>query len=334
MSNLVATAAERKSLGDGNVGVGDALGTLKIIGPGIALGKGLYEVDPLNAFGGGISLGADIASLAADPIASLAGSVASFLLTHMKPLQDMLDVIAGNPLAVAAQAATWNNVADRVSTTSDGLRSSVSSALAGWTGLTADAYQVFTGIFAEVIEGLSTICRGIGAALAGASAIVDFVRSIVKDIISDLVGKLISWAIQVAATACVGAAWVLPEAIVAISVRVAKVGDWLNQLRAAVTRLAKKASELTSILDQTHPRFESMKDSLKAVPATHEPLKMSLDYNVKSTTSAVQQVLLKKVRPDIKNEIKYANKAEKSHDNANAAVDDASTAVKGDSSDD
>jgi len=266
VSSLVAQAEERASVWEGNVGVQDALMSAKIVGSAMTLTNGLQDGDWMDTLSGAMSTAMDTVAFVLDPIASMAGSVANFLLDYMPPLPQMLDSIAGSPPAVAAQAATWFNVADRVTSTSAGLRSSVDSALAGWIGVTADAYEAFTGFLAESIDGLSSVCQGIGSALSGASAIVELVRSIVRDVISDLVGKLISWAAQVAGTVGIGATWVVPQAIAAIALRVTKVTDWLKKLIGAIKRVCTEIQALNGILTEVVPVFKRIATRLDEIP--------------------------------------------------------------------
>ena len=269
MNNLVATAETRVSLYDHNVGAGDAFKVAKIIGPGKMVKDSLSDLsnpDVLGAISGGVSAGMDVVGFVLDPIASMAGSAANFLLEYMPPLPQMLDAIAGNPAQVAAQAGTWYNVADRVSTTATDLRAAVDSALAGWEGLTADAYQAHSGFFAEALDGLSAMYEGIGKALSAASTIVAFVRSIVRDVISDLVGKLISWTAKVAFTAGIGAAWVVPEAVAAIGIRVSKVTGWLKRAVEQIRRVLTIVKEANGILKKAVPVFQRMSTRLKKIP--------------------------------------------------------------------
>jgi uncharacterized protein YukE len=229
VNTLIATA-------EGGPALAECYESLKIIGPA----SNLFSQDASGGWAiaegvaGGIGAAMDVAEFAIDPIASLGASVAGFLLDYMPPLPDMLDSIAGDPGAVEAKAATWQNVSGRVSDSADDLDAKVRSALAQWSGPAADAYSAFTDALAETLRTLSTMCAGVGGTLQAASAVVSFVRAIVRDVIADLVGKLISWASQVALTAGVGASWVVPQAVTAIGIRVAKVGDWLRRLTSAI----------------------------------------------------------------------------------------------------
>jgi hypothetical protein len=63
---------------------------------------------------GGLTTGLEALSIAMDPLGSLGSNLVSFIIEHVRPLQDALDNLAGNADAVAAQAQTWRNVAKAV----------------------------------------------------------------------------------------------------------------------------------------------------------------------------------------------------------------------------
>lgn len=239
-----------------------ALSGLRIIGPGMSIASGVQNESWLEGIAGGASMATDIASFIIDPIASMAASAASFLMEYITPLREALDSIAGNPSAVSAQAQTWFNVSDRVSSTTSTYSSRVDSALAGWQGPAATAYQTFVASYTSLVNGAATVCTGIGYAMSGASAVVAFIRTIVRETIADLVGKLISWAIQVAATAGVGASWVVPRAVTVIAQYVEKVRGWITNLTKSIRNLSESVSSLNKVLDDVVPIIKRLREAM------------------------------------------------------------------------
>lgn len=254
----------------GGPALADAYESLKIIGPGADIAQMAASGDWALSTGlaGGVGVVADVAEFIIDPIASMAASVAGFLLDYMPPLPDMLDSIAGDPGAVEARATTWSNISARVSGSADDLDAAVRTALAGWSGPAADAYGVFTSVLSDSLRAMSGMCAGVGGAMQAASAVVGFVRSIVRDVIADLVGKLISWASQVAATVGVGASWVVPQAVTAIAIRVERVRDWLSRLTNGIQQLVQMIDKANNALTQGVPALRRVADSLQQIPLT------------------------------------------------------------------
>lgn len=257
---------------EGGPALSQAYESLKIIGPASGVlhaageGGGWAVAEGLA---GGIGVVADVAEFLLDPIASLAGSVAGFLLDYMPPLPQMLDSIAGSPQAVEAKAHTWENVAGRLTSCAAGYTAAVDRALEGWSGPAASAYRSYASVFRTGLDTMSTTCAGVGAVMQGASAVVGFVRSIVRDVIADLVGKLISWASQVAATVGVGATWVVPQAVTAIAIRVERVRDWIVRLTRGIRSLAQMIETANQSLVEAVPalrRLATVLDDVATAP--------------------------------------------------------------------
>lgn len=254
---------------EGRPGLEECYKSLKIIGPAsTSIGSAADgEWADLAGIGGAFTAAMDVVEFAIDPIASMAASVAGFLLDYMPPLPDMLDSIAGSPQAVEAKAHTWENVAGRVREVAAEYEAAVTSALAGWEGLAADAYQGFANVYRSGLTMVESISAGVGQAMLGASIVVGVVRSIVRDIIADLVGKLISWASQVAATVGIGATWVVPQAVTAIAIRVEKVRDWLTRLTSGITKLLEMLNNANNALSSAVPALRNLRDVLEKMPA-------------------------------------------------------------------
>ena len=159
------------------------------------------------------------------------------------------------------------NVAGRVREVTADYEAAVRSALAGWDGPAATAYDTFASVYRSGLDLLAGITDGIGAAMLGASIVVGVVRSIVRDTIADLVGKLISWASQVAATVGVGATWVVPQAVTAIALRVERVREWLTKLTSAIQGLMKIIDDVNGGLSTAIPALRRVRDTLGAMPA-------------------------------------------------------------------
>ncbi|GIG22545.1 hypothetical protein Cch01nite_32690 [Cellulomonas chitinilytica] len=257
------------AVAEGRPGLDECYKSLKIIGPAASsIGSAADgQWADMEGIGGAFTATMDVVEFALDPIASMAASVAGFLLDYMWPLPDMLDSIAGSPSAVEAKSRTWENVSGRVRDVAGEYEAAVRSALSGWDGVAADAYQTFAGVYGSGLQMLETISAGVGQAMLGASIVVGVVRSIVRDVIADLVGKLISWASQVAGTVGVGATWVVPQAVAAIAIRVERVRDWLARLTRGIKTLLELFNDANNALSEAVPALRRIKDVLEGMNA-------------------------------------------------------------------
>lgn len=175
---------------------------------GEAFAQGDWALGVANVAGGC----AELVDMIIDPIAALGSSVAGFLLDYMPPLPQMLDALAGNPALVEGIGSSWNNIGGAIDAAATELQSAMQKVMSSWSGLAADAYAAAVTLLVDVMYKMGGMCRAIGQGLAVASDVVQAVRGFTKSIISELVGQLISWAAQVAATAGLGASWVVPKA--------------------------------------------------------------------------------------------------------------------------
>jgi hypothetical protein len=254
MNDLVVTASAPS--------VKDCAEGLRMIGPGIVARDGIENRNWLAVGLAGASGVTDAVDFVVDPIASMAASAASFLMEYVEPLREALDSLAGSPSAVGAQAQTWERIAQRVVQTAGDYSSRTATALTGWEGPAASAYRSFVASYTELLDGTGKLCSGISSAMVGASAVVGFVRTIVRETIADLVGKLVSWASQVAATAGVGATWVVPQAVRSIAVYVEKVRGWITDLTSSIRTLCRNVSSLNDSLDHVVPVIGRISDKV------------------------------------------------------------------------
>jgi len=265
--------------------------SLRIIGPASGFVSALSGGEWALAEGiaGGVGMVADTAEFIVDPIASMAGSAAGFLLDYMPPLPQMLDALAGSPSAVAAQAQTWTNVSTRVASCAEEYSTNVARSLDGWQGPAATGYQAYADLYRQGLDVVASVTGGLGDAMQVASAVVGFVRSIVRDIIADLVGKLISWATQVITSVGIGTAWVVPQAVTAIALRVRRVQDWLERLTRGIRSACKLLDDLNARLMEVIPGLRRIADLLEkaafASPFPGNPDNLRLSEIVRSANS-------------------------------------------------
>ncbi|ACQ81442.1 hypothetical protein Bcav_3198 [Beutenbergia cavernae DSM 12333] len=258
MNDLIEAPADRP-------GLDEWYKSLKIIGPGVTAATDSADggFATVNGLAGVVGTAADIAEFVLDPIASMASSVAGFLLDYMPPLPQFLDELAGSPQEVAAKAGTWMNVSERVTQVAQDYRDEVSRALTGWEGPAADSYRPFADAGASFMDQVAALAAGTSGAMTVASGVVAGVRQFVRDLIADLVGKLISWAAQVAATVGVGATWVVPKAVRAIAQWVERCREWITKLTNAISSLCTKVDEINDALAQSIPRIGTILQNLE-----------------------------------------------------------------------
>lgn len=194
-------------------------------------------VDDLLA---GASLAVDAAVTVMDPFSALLSNGLGWAMEYFEPLRQVLDDLAGMPDAVAAHAATWDNIAGELSGIAAELQSHLGGDLPDWQGAAADAYLAMMGHNVSAIGGLSAVASAMAAATEAAGNLVQFTRDIVRDLIADLVARVIVWAAE--------AIFVVTIPIIAEQI-VAAVVKWSARILSYTTALISTLTNLTRLLN-------------------------------------------------------------------------------------
>jgi hypothetical protein len=203
----------------------------------------------------------DILGMAIDPLGSLVAWGVSWLMEHVKPLKEALDWLAGNPDAIAAHAATWENVSKFTLDARQQYSDAINHETTYWVGESGDAYRAHAGIHVSVMEGISTAAHGISYAVQGAGLIVGLVRGIVRDLIAQFIGTLAArlpqWLAEAGLTLGIATPVVIGQVANLVRTWVNKIQkfirallDSLRKLRPMVHRLGEILTELKQLLNK------------------------------------------------------------------------------------
>lgn len=198
-------------------------------------------------------LAAEAGDLAQDVMAqrSLFGPLVSlgigWVMEHFDPLSRMLDDLAGDPDAVMALAATWDNVAAGLDTVADDYGSAARVATAGWDGMASDAYGAFAGSRALMVEACSVAATGVGGAMRLGASLVAGVRQLVRETISGVVAWLLERA--PALLTGVGVPVVLGDLGMRVASETSRVRGVLDDLVSSFSRLHDDIGGITAALD-------------------------------------------------------------------------------------
>ncbi|MET0419444.1 MAG: hypothetical protein ABW022_25805 [Actinoplanes sp.] len=201
---------------------------------------------------GGVGGSLDMLALAIDPLGSLVSWGVAWLMEHVKPLQDALDWLAGNPDQIAAHAATWRNISASTGQTHQEHAQALRAQISGWLGASGDAYRDHAAQQLAVIEGISTAARGISSAVEGAGLLVALVRGIVRDLIAQFVGTLAArlpqWLAEAGLTLGLATPVVIGQVAALVAKWVDRIRGFIRALLDSLRRLNGKLDELTGVL--------------------------------------------------------------------------------------
>ncbi|GAA2168205.1 MULTISPECIES: hypothetical protein [Glycomyces] len=231
MSDLVATESDVPAQ------PGAAVAGAGIIESYNGLALAIESGNWIDASVAGLGAALETVGAVIDPIGTLASAGVGWLIEHVQPLQDALDMLAGNPDLVEAHAMTWDNIANEYFAISAEMEAFIDADIESWDGLASDAYREKGDINADALGCLGGTALSLATATRGAGELVTMVREFVRDFVAECIGSLIAWAAEVAFTVGVGAAWVIPKAVVRITEWVGKIFGWITGLIDSVSAL-------------------------------------------------------------------------------------------------
>jgi uncharacterized protein YukE len=187
----------------------------------------------------GAGLALEVGSAVLDPFSALLSSGLSWAMEYFEPLRQILDELTGMPDVVASHAATWNNIADELSTIAADLQTQLAADLPDWTGAAAETYQALMTNNIDGIGGLGAVSAAIGAATQAAGNLVGVTRDLVRELIADLVARVIVWAVE--------AIFVVTIPVVAAQIASAVV-KWAGRIMTYVVSLLSSLRNLTRLV--------------------------------------------------------------------------------------
>ncbi|HEX7309408.1 RHS repeat-associated core domain-containing protein [Lentzea sp.] len=199
---------------------------------------------------GGISAlgaGMDLLTMAMNPVGTLISYGLNWLIEHVKPLQDGLNMLAGDADQIAAYSQTWANVAKAVQEAGKSLADAVAKDTANWTGAAADAYRQHV---AGKLNGLSTIvtcANAISTVVKVVGVITGVVRGLVRDMVTQAVGDFIQDALEEVFSLGLGTPFVIAQVVEQVAAWTEKIGATIKKLINSVEKLRPIMSKLEEI---------------------------------------------------------------------------------------
>lgn len=218
------------------------------------LSSGSWVAAGLDAFGTAV----DVAATVSDPLGSAIAAGIGFILDHLDPLKSWLDDLTGNPGQVQANAATYGNVAQGLSTEVDTLGRLVSRDLEGQSGQLIAAYEAKMASIQQSLAALSEAAGATSTAMGIAGTIVQVVHDMVRDAISQIVGSAISYAAELICT--LGAA--TPLVIEQVTTRVSELA---TKIGTDVKNVVKSADSLKDLMTNLDKAVKDLEGGLKDI---------------------------------------------------------------------
>ena len=189
------------------------------------------------------SLGASAVSMAFHPIATVTGWVASWIIDHLHPLQDMLQEFTGDSDEINAGSSTWTNISNASGNNATDLESLLGK-IEDQKSKTLDAYRKRVNTLKQVFETQKEAAAQIADTLKQQAAIADFIYGMIRDAISEAIGEFFEdVAIEVFSLGT-GTPLVVAKITAWLGEKVAKITKYVNKALDAFAKLSKIAEKL------------------------------------------------------------------------------------------
>jgi hypothetical protein len=217
----------------------------------------------------------DTVALVADPVGQVIAMGAAYLIDHVKPLSDALEVLTGDPDQVAAYAHTWRNAADAVDQAGTALQAAVDRETASWTGAVGDAYRNHISEQLAGLAALKNACTAMSEIVHGAGVVVAFTRGLVRDLvaqaISTLAARLPVWAAEAGVTLGIATPAIVVQATTVLAAWTARVAEVMRGIVKTLQRLLPILRHLEELIKSLSQLLKRLARRAPHGPGEHEP---------------------------------------------------------------
>lgn len=210
------------------------------------------KVDPVQLGIDGAGLALDTAGAVVDPLGTLASSAVGWIIENVGWIREPFDDLMGDPPAIEAVAATYENISQRLQEMADQHKGSLSQ-VKDWQEQSGAAYR---GEAAQLYEHVSNGSAGAASAankVKTAGALVAATRALIRDVLAEMAGTLIVWGLGALASS-------VPTAGASVAAFIARAVAKGAEVAGRIAQFLKK---LFKALDDLGGLAKSSSDALR-----------------------------------------------------------------------
>ncbi|WP_156757853.1 hypothetical protein [Actinokineospora pegani] len=193
-----------------------------------------------------------------NPLTTVMSMGFGWLIEHVGPIKDLLDMLTGNQDALDMTVQTWTKISEEVQKTAASMVESVNRNCASWSGPAVDTYRAWAQDQANTYVAISNSATAVAGAVDLAKSMLNGVRGFIRGLLADLLAELV-WILlrYVPPTYPVALAVEGVPLIVSSTTRAMKVVrafvEGMKELGARLTRLAGTVADLTRYIAKSVP---------------------------------------------------------------------------------
>ncbi|MFG3342548.1 hypothetical protein [Glycomyces sp. NPDC048151] len=188
------------------------------------------------------------------------------MLALVEPLDDMIQMVSGDPDEMARSEERWGQIATAYSAFGEEIGASVESDIPTWAGQDADAARDQIAALGAIVQGVSTDAQKVQSLLAWARTLAETIYAVIKSILAELV----SWLLTNGLVALALSPATFGSSVAGFVVRASIKGSMmftkaLSKLQKAFNIFGKIGKALFKILSKTSYRGNPAKKLWKEV---------------------------------------------------------------------
>ncbi|HLU29712.1 MAG TPA: hypothetical protein VKZ65_14875 [Glycomyces sp.] len=199
----------------------------------------------------GTVMALDILAMVMNPLKELMMAGVGFLIEHVGPLQDFLEILAGSPEKIGATRDTWLNIQQALHQAGDDL--AAESSLDDWKGDAADAYRNTIANFEGALKAAAESSGSIAKYMNAMGVWTAITRALILELICDFVSRVIIYALSALASAWFtfgGSIAAMISGVIADALLlIAKLSQHIAKLGQAMSSLAGRFPKVAGFLD-------------------------------------------------------------------------------------
>lgn len=199
----------------------------------------------------------DVISVGLDPLSKLTAMGLGWLIEHVAFLREPLDLLAGDPKAVAGIAESLHEYAQDLRRAAEDVTSSARTYTASWEGPAADGCRDSIDGHAQRMEAAGKAVDTTGYVVETTMAVITAVRALIRDMITSVLGDIIATML----VALAAAAWTFGASLVV------GVSRCVVLAVTEVTRMMTKIGQLAGLSGRAARRIDSLVDILGRLTA-------------------------------------------------------------------
>jgi len=211
----------------------------------------------------------DIGSILSNPVGAIMQFGFSFLMNAIKPLQQAIGWLIGNPGQVSQYGSQWQGVAGSVMQIGNTFSQTLNKDTANWTGVTANNYRSYANNQINTLSAVSTATKAIGNATQVIGQLVQKVQAIIKQLVSQAMGQIVQTA--AAASFMISIPVVVAKVVQEVISWMQKIADVIKMLTSAFNTLQPLMSNLQQLFGATHTTMSSGVQPISAIPQQSVP---------------------------------------------------------------